>query len=86
MTIALAVLFALVAGAALPIQAGVNAQLSHWLDSSVRARSSPLPIAGIALVATGLLMIRLVLGDWAPRPSFLRERRAYREGIVSRGW
>jgi uncharacterized membrane protein YdcZ (DUF606 family) len=30
-------LFALLAGAMLPIQFGINAQLATWLDGSVRA-------------------------------------------------
>jgi uncharacterized membrane protein YdcZ (DUF606 family) len=34
-------LFALAAGAMLPIQFGINAQLAAWLGSSVRARSCP---------------------------------------------
>ena len=35
--VALYFLFAFVAGTVLPFQAGINAQLSHWLHSPVRA-------------------------------------------------
>ena len=58
MTIVLAILFALAAGAMLPIQAGINAQLSDWLDSPVRASLVSFAVGTAALLAVTLVAFR----------------------------
>ena len=58
------VLFAFAAGAALPVQFGINAQLSSWLDSPVRAAFvSFLTGAIILAVAAALLFKPLPSGN-----------------------
>jgi transporter family-2 protein len=58
------VLFAFAAGAALPVQFGINAQLSSWLDSPVRAAFvSFLTGAIILAVAAALLFKPLPAGS-----------------------
>ena len=57
-------LFAFAAGAALPVQFGINAQLSSWLDSPVRAAFvSFLTGAIILAVAAALLFKPLPSGN-----------------------
>jgi bacterial/archaeal transporter family-2 protein len=53
-------LFALVAGAMLPIQFGVNAQLATWLGSSVRAAFVSFLVGALALAVAVLAFAR----DW----------------------
>jgi transporter family-2 protein len=43
-------LFAIAAGAVIPFQAGVNAQLAHWVDSPVRAAFVSFLVGTIALL------------------------------------
>jgi transporter family-2 protein len=52
------VLFGLAAGAMLPFQAGVNAQLSSYLDSPVRAALVSFVVGAIVLVAVWLAVAR----------------------------
>src|SRR2546430_12433968 len=47
---ALYFLFAFVAGAMLPFQAGINAQLAHWLHSPIRASFVSFLVGTIALL------------------------------------
>jgi transporter family-2 protein len=54
--------FAVVAGAMIPFQAGVNAQLAHWVQSPVRAAFVSFVVGTVAL-----LLLSLVL--WKPLPS-----------------
>ena len=57
------VLFAFAAGAALPVQFGINAQLSSWLDSPVRAAFVSFLTGAIILgVAAALLFKPLPSG------------------------
>ena len=58
MAAVLALLFALAAGAMLPIQAGVNSQLSDWLGSPVRASFVSFAVGTIALLAVVLVAAR----------------------------
>jgi transporter family-2 protein len=58
-------LFAFAAGAALPVQFGVNAQLAHWLDSPVRAAFISFLTGTIILAAAAALVFK-------PLPSFSR--------------
>jgi transporter family-2 protein len=53
-------LFALAAGAMLPIQFGINAQLAGWLGSSVRAALVSFVVGSLALVVVALAAAR----DW----------------------
>ena len=56
-------LFALLAGAMLPIQFGINAQLATWLDGSVRAA-----FVSFVVGATALLVVVLVAArGWPDR-------------------
>jgi len=53
-------LFGFVAGAMLPIQFGINAQLAHWLDSPLRATLVSFAVGTVALFAVMLAADR----DW----------------------
>jgi transporter family-2 protein len=53
---------AFVAGAVLPFQAGINAQLAHWLHSSIRASFVSFLVGTIALFV-------LSLAVWRPLPT-----------------
>jgi transporter family-2 protein len=53
-------LFALAAGAMLPIQFGINAQLASWLGSSVRAALISFVVGAAALFVVALAVAR----DW----------------------
>ena len=50
--------FALVAGAMLPFQAGVNAQLAHWVGGPVRASLVSFAVGTLALLAVTLALFR----------------------------
>jgi transporter family-2 protein len=52
------VLFAFAAGAALPVQFGINAQLSSWLDSPVRAAFVSFLTGAIILAVAAALMFK----------------------------
>ena len=52
--------FALAAGAMLPIQFGINAQLASWLGSSVRAALVSFVIGTLSLLVVALVVAR----DW----------------------
>jgi bacterial/archaeal transporter family-2 protein len=58
-------LFAVAAGAMLPIQFGVNAQLAHWLGSPIRAAFVSFLVGTIALLAVSVFVRK-------PLPSFAR--------------
>ena len=60
--VALYFLFAFCAGVVLPFQAGINAQLAHWLHSPVRASFVSFFVGTVALLA-------LSLAVWRPLPS-----------------
>lgn len=51
-------LFALAAGAMLPIQFGINAQLAHWVESPVRASLISFVVGTLALLAVTLVAFR----------------------------
>ncbi len=51
-------LFAFAAGVALPFQAGVNAQLSHWIDSPIRAAFVSFAVGTVALLLVSLLVFK----------------------------
>jgi transporter family-2 protein len=53
-------LFALLAGAMLPFQFGINAQLASWLGSPVRATLVSFAVGTLALAAVALAAFR----DW----------------------
>jgi transporter family-2 protein len=53
-------LFALAAGAMLPIQFGINAQLASWLGSSVRAAFVSFVVGAVSLAVVALVVAR----DW----------------------
>ncbi|MDQ3823000.1 MAG: DMT family transporter [Actinomycetota bacterium] len=55
-------LFALLAGAMLPFQFGINAQLAMWLDSPLRATLVSFAVGTLALLAVMLAAYR----DWPP--------------------
>jgi transporter family-2 protein len=55
-------LFGFVAGAMLPIQFGINAQLAHWVDSPLRATLVSFVVGTAALFAVMLVAYR----DWPP--------------------
>lgn len=63
MAIAGYVLFALAAGAALPIQVGVNSELARWVDSPVRASLVSFAVGTLVLAALTVAAFR----DW-PSP------------------
>jgi bacterial/archaeal transporter family-2 protein len=50
--------FAVAAGAMLPIQFGINAQLAHWLDSPLRATLVSFVVGTLALLAATLAFAR----------------------------
>jgi transporter family-2 protein len=52
------VLFALLAGAMLPIQFGINAQLATWVGGSLRAALVSFVVGAIGLLAATLLVAR----------------------------
>jgi bacterial/archaeal transporter family-2 protein len=56
--ILLYLVFGLVAGAMLPFQFGINAQLAHWLGSPVRATLTNFVVGTLALLAATLLFAR----------------------------
>ena len=58
MAILLYLVFGLVAGAMLPFQFGINAQLAHWLGSPVRATLANFVVGTLALLAATLLFAR----------------------------
>jgi bacterial/archaeal transporter family-2 protein len=47
-------LFAFAAGAMLPIQFGINAQLAHWIDSPLRATLVSFVVGALALLVATL--------------------------------
>ena len=51
-------LFALAAGAMLPIQFGINAQLAEWLGGSVRAALVSFVVGALGLLAAALVASR----------------------------
>ena len=51
-------LLAFLGGIALPVQAGVNAQLAHWVNSPVRAAFVSFLVGTIALFLISLLVFR----------------------------
>ena len=53
-------LFGFVAGAMLPIQFGINAQLANWLDSPLRATLVSFAVGTVALFAVMVAVAR----DW----------------------
>ncbi len=58
-------LFAFVAGAMIPFQAGVNAQLSQWVESPVRAAFVSFVVGTLALLLISVLILK-------PLPSLAR--------------
>ena len=58
MTGLLLLLFAVVAGSLLPLQAGVNARLAHFIGGPVRASAISFGVGGIALLIVVLLFYR----------------------------
>jgi transporter family-2 protein len=50
--------FAFAAGAMLPIQFGINAQLAHWIESPVRAALVSFVVGGLALGIVTLALYR----------------------------
>jgi len=55
-------LFAIAAGAMLPIQFGINAQLASWVDSPLRATLVSFVVGTLALAVVMLVAAR----DWPP--------------------
>jgi transporter family-2 protein len=51
-------LFALAAGVVLPFQAGINAQLAHWVGSPIRAAFVSFAVGAAALLLLSLLVFR----------------------------
>lgn len=51
-------LFAVVAGAMIPFQAGINAQLGHWVDSPVRAAFVSFVVGTLALLVASALVFK----------------------------
>jgi len=51
-------LFAFVAGAMIPFQAGANAQLAHWVNSPIRAALASFVVGMIALVVIAAFVFR----------------------------
>ena len=60
MAIAAYVLFALAAGAALPLQVGANSELARWVDSPVRAAFLSFAVGVVALAVLTAVAFR----DW----------------------
>lgn len=60
--VVLYLLFAFVAGAMIPFQAGINAQLAHWIHSPVRA-------AFVSFVVGTIALLVLSVAIWRPLPS-----------------
>jgi bacterial/archaeal transporter family-2 protein len=60
--VVLYLLFAFVAGAMIPFQAGINAQLAHWIHSPVRA-------ALVSFVVGTIALLVLSVAIWRPLPS-----------------
>jgi transporter family-2 protein len=60
--VALYVLFAFVAGAVLPFQAGINAQLARWIHSPIRA-------SFISFLVGTVILFVLSAVVWRPLPS-----------------
>jgi len=60
--VALYFLFAFVAGAMLPFQAGINAQLAHWIHSPIRASFVSFLVGTVALFV-------LSVAIWRPLPA-----------------
>ena len=58
-------LFAFAAGSVLPFQAGMNAQLAHWIHSPIRAAFVSFFVGMIALLVLSVLV-------WRPLPSGAR--------------
>ena len=58
MTSLLLLLFAVVAGAFLPLQAGVNARLAHFVGGPVRASAISFGVGALALLLVVLLFYR----------------------------
>jgi transporter family-2 protein len=63
--VALYLLFAFAAGSVLPFQAGMNAQLAHWIHSPIRAALVSFFVGTIALLVLSVLV-------WRPLPSGAR--------------
>jgi bacterial/archaeal transporter family-2 protein len=55
------VVFALLAGAMLPIQFGINAQLAEWVGESVRAAFISFVVGVVALLAAVLTTARVLV-------------------------
>jgi transporter family-2 protein len=51
-------LFAVVAGAMIPFQAGINAQLAHWIESPVRAAFVSFVVGTVALFVISALLFK----------------------------
>ncbi len=51
-------LFGFAAGAMLPFQFGINAQLAHWLDSPLRATLVSFAVGTLALLAVAIVFVR----------------------------
>jgi transporter family-2 protein len=51
-------LFAFVAGAMIPFQAGINAQLAHWVNSPIRAAFLSFVVGTIALFVLAAFVFR----------------------------
>jgi transporter family-2 protein len=51
-------LFAFAAGVALPFQAGINAQLSQWVHSPIRAAFVSFAVGALALLVVSLLVFK----------------------------
>jgi transporter family-2 protein len=51
-------LFAFVAGAMIPFQAGVNAHLAHWVNSPIRAALASFVVGGIALLVLAAFVFK----------------------------
>ncbi len=55
-------LFAVAAGAMLPVQFGINAQLAHWLESPLRAALVSFVVGTLGLLTVTLPLLR----GWPP--------------------
>jgi bacterial/archaeal transporter family-2 protein len=49
---------AAVAGMALPVQAGINAQLAHWVGGPIRASAISFAVGTVALLAASVIATR----------------------------
>jgi transporter family-2 protein len=56
-------LFAFAAGVALPFQAGVNAELAHWIDSPIRAAFVSFAVGAVALLLISLPRLQALALD-----------------------